>query len=164
MNKTGPKCRVCSSPKRAEIEARADGGDPLSLLASEYELSERAMQKHYATHGRASGVPTVSADGEATGREATAREVISELLRRVRKLMSDAENDPIATYRDRSALLTTAGTVAKLLGQLTGEFAVSEASIVASPQWRRVEVAIFEALKPFPDAAAAVLEALEELA
>lgn len=166
----GGKCRVCGHPRRTEIEAAADGGRHLREIADAFGLTERGLQRHYATHGRAGALEAVAAEAappaSAPSPEVvsdSARVVIDELLRRVRKLMADAEADPLATYRDRSALLTTAGTVAKLLGQLTGEFAVSEASIVASPQWRRVEGAIVAALTPYPEAAAAVALAVEGL-
>jgi uncharacterized membrane protein len=51
----------------------------------------------------------------------------------------------------------------KVLAKLTGQLEITEAAILRSPAWRRVSEAMFDSLIPFPDALAAVVDALAKL-
>lgn len=49
----------------------------------------------------------------------------------------------------------------RLLGTFTGEIGASESTVASSPFFRRVRAAVVDALRPHPDAARAVIDALE---
>jgi hypothetical protein len=51
----------------------------------------------------------------------------------------------------------------RLLGTFTGEIGASETTVASSPFYRRVRVAIVEALRAHPDAARDVIAALERV-
>lgn len=64
----------------------------------------------------------------------------------------------------RMRLEATETRCIELLGKLTGEGQeIGESRIVRLPAWRRIQDAIVIALRPYPDAAVAVMAALKEL-
>ena len=76
------------------------------------------------------------------------------------KLNNDAKTTPLEKAK---VMASTAGTIT-LLGKLTGESReISEARIIRLPAFRRVVDRMKEALRPWPEAARAVGEALKEL-
>lgn len=91
----------------------------------------------------------------------TARSKVDELLASIKSVAEDLPPD--ASTQDRVAVLRAAVQPIRLLGQLTGEIGASDATVAASPHYRRLRSAILAALEPFPDALRAVVAALEPL-
>lgn len=98
----------------------------------------------------------------SAGAPISARDVTEDIVRRVDALLRKAEQDEEATHRERAALATAATQAAKLLASLTGENA-TEANLAGSAQYKRVLLAVSTALKPYPEAAAAVTAALSDM-
>jgi len=95
---------------------------------------------------------------------ANARARCLKLVGQVEALIEQADGDEDISWRERAALITAAKGALELLGRFTGEIGpAAELMIVESPKWKRIEAKIAEALAPYPEAAAAVAKALEEL-
>lgn len=99
----------------------------------------------------------------AARRRASARESAEDLLEQLRDLVADVQRDPDAGVAGKIAVLRAMTGSIRLLGTLTGELGASETSVARSPFYRRVRTALLEALRPFPDAARAVISALEQV-
>lgn len=86
------------------------------------------------------------------------------LVEKVEALIERADSDEDISWRERAALIVAAKQVLELLGRLTGEIGpAAEVMIVESPRWKRIEAKIAEALAAFPEAAAAVAKALQDM-
>lgn len=131
-------------------------------------VNRKKFKKHY-------GIPEASWDKSPKGEPATPslhtstnggsvlaraerlQNMVDELLD---KLNNDAKTTPLEKAK---VMASTAGTIT-LLGKLTGESReISEARIIRLPAFRRVVDRMKEALRPWPEAARAVGEALKEL-
>lgn len=86
---------------------------------------------------------------------------VDELMREIRLHLQIARTDVAATYQAKSALIGKALSAIRLKKQLTGELGQTEAAVLASPRVRRLLKEILDALKPYPDAARAVLARIE---
>jgi hypothetical protein len=107
-------------------------------------------------------------DGPATSRSptSTTTETTSaraKVLEQIRKLEDLERSLGKADVDERIAIARALATLAKTLGHLTGELGASDATVAASPHYRRVRTAIVDALKPYPDALRAVIDALSRL-
>lgn len=96
---------------------------------------------------------------EAWGSKSTkARaETLERELDEVRKTVKTESATPLERAKVLDKIFDNEIKLAKLKGELG---AVDEATILRHPHWRRVESALLEALKPYPDALRAAGEAL----
>jgi len=86
-------------------------------------------------------------------------------LQRLDEIRGAALSDAAMPPQTRLRLEATETRCIELLSKLTGEGQeISEARILRTPAWRRLQDAIVDALQPFPAAAVAVSRALKELA
>ena len=105
----------------------------------------------------------------------TAREKVERLVDSLQQLLDDARDEERESVDDsgarrggvplgaRLAVLRAMVQPLRLLGAFTGELGASDATIAASPFFKRVRVAVVDALRPYPEAAKAVIEALERV-
>lgn len=182
------RCSLCSHDQRPAIEAAVQATS-IDAAADKFGVSARALSVHTAAHTRAAKPKTATSkvrkgrarrasparsraaspaevvleeDEPATSRSpvaVTARAKVDQLLSSLKAIADSIGTD--ATVQQRVAVLRASVAPIKLLGQLTGELGASESTVASSPHYRRVRTAIVEALRPFPTAARAVLEALE---
>jgi len=155
-------CPVCTHAKRADIEADIAGGDGWPKISRRHQLDAGAVRAH--AEGCLRGAlrqPGTEAELRAV---ANARARCLKLVEQVEALIEQADSDEDISWRERAALITAAKGTLELLGRFTGEIGpAAELMIVESPKWKRIEAAIAKALAPYPEAAAAVAKALEEL-
>jgi hypothetical protein len=90
------------------------------------------------------------------------------LLEALERLVEKLEGDALASHRDLLGAYKELRESITLMARLTRELGPErEVVIVQSPQWKKVEAALFQALRAFPEAAKAAgkaLQALEEAA
>ena len=77
-------------------------------------------------------------------------------------LMEDAKK--VSSPKDRAACMNAARQTIQALGQLTGELSPNaEKKLLETIQWRAATKALMDALRPFPEARAAVIAAFRGL-
>jgi hypothetical protein len=92
------------------------------------------------------------------------RDEAAELVARVRELRDSVAADTTSTPLEKAKVIGAATATLAQLGKLTGELgSISEAKIIASPGFRRIQAAIVDALEAYPEALRAVAQALREL-
>lgn len=102
--------------------------------------------------------PNANEDRSVRARAERFQRMLDDILERV-------ENDSSATPHEKAKVIKDASAALAVLGRITGEAQeIGEQRILRLPAWRRIEDALATALVPFPKAARAVAEALEELA
>lgn len=115
------------------------------------EAWEAPLQRQDPKNASQSDSPTVL---DAEGR-------LRAQLARLDALRSEGNGDLPPQVRMR--LEATETRCIELLGRLTGEGQeIGESRIIRLPAWRRIQDAIVVALRPYPDAAVAVMQALKE--
>lgn len=102
---------------------------------------------------------------EGGGRPTTALERVDGLLRSLQMLIDDLHLAAAgsASIKDRLACLRAMTGPIRLLAMLTGEAGATDATVASSPFYQRVRDAVVDALRPHPDAARAVIAALERV-
>ncbi|HEY1956032.1 MAG TPA: hypothetical protein VGH28_10470 [Polyangiaceae bacterium] len=70
--------------------------------------------------------------------------------------------DPESKGSERAAALAQVKAILRERARLRGELEITEATLVRSPAWKRVQSLIADALKPHPDALKAFVEAMRK--
>jgi transcriptional regulator with XRE-family HTH domain len=78
-------------------------------------------------------------------------------LKKLRALLDDV--DPRSVPPVAQAITASS----RLLAKLTGQIDVSETMLLRSMGWARIKTALVEAVKPYPEAARALAEAIEKI-
>jgi hypothetical protein len=154
---------VCSHDDRESIDVAIVEGKSERAIASRFDVSRGAVQRHKADHVSAALHAVVVERGEEHART---------LVNRCERLLGDAETfletakasgnvtQGLASIRECRAML-------ELLGKATGELkdgpAVQVVNLVSSDEWREVRAVILRALEGHPVARAEVTSALLQL-
>lgn len=97
------------------------------------------------------------ADAEATTASSSATEQAGRLRRVIDNQLAQLEAGG-SSAEQSAKLISSLSQSIRNLGSLTGEGGgITEAKILKSPAWRRIEEALIEALEPYPDALEAAL-------
>jgi hypothetical protein len=143
------RCTVCDHAEREAIDKALLGGESNRRIATQYSLSEAAVRRHKADH-----LPARLTKAKAAEEVSAA----DDLLVQVRALRSKSLSILLAAERSgdlRTALLgiREARNCIELLAKMSGELEERKSvSIVLSPQWPLVLLAMREALAPYPGA------------
>lgn len=100
---------------------------------------------------------------EATTASSSATEQADRMRRLIDNQLASLEAGGSSPEQTVKLMKSLGGTISDL-GKLTGEsLAITEAKILRSPAWRRIQSAIVEALEPHPEILDEVLEAITNL-
>lgn len=144
-------CTVCTSPDREAInEALAARSDSFRTIADRFRLSKTALVRHKAVHLPAHVAKAAEAQ-EVTSASSLLEQML-DLQRRTLDILNAPESQRVAV-----AAISQARQNIELLAELTGKLAAQPTiNVLVSPQWISVRAVLLEALRPFPEARAAV--------
>jgi hypothetical protein len=148
-------CTVCSSPEAEGINCQLANGDPVAVVARRHRLSRSAVSRHRHRHF------TMAVMVEAFEADPTSSP--TQLLDRLHRLATEA--DRIKERAERAGDLRTAlqgvrelAHLVELTARLRGELPADQVvNVAVIPEWPLV----LQALRPYPEASAAVGKALE---
>jgi hypothetical protein len=152
-------CATCNHAERDSIEAELVTGRSLSGVARRYGLTRNALTRHQRNH-----LSPAIATLHQSKRVHTLLDSVSDLVGRTERILDQAEqtgkvNVALGAIREMREGL-------KLLGMVTGELkpegstTVQVLNVQTDPNWIELRGRILVALRPHPDALAAVVEAL----
>ena len=155
-------CSVCADSRRAEVDQALVSGVAVDELSRRYPpLSATSIRRHRAEH-----LPATLAKAHEAGEVARA----GDLLGQVRQLRGKAISILLQAERAgdlRTALMGVreARACVELLAEMEGELNRSQTVnvLIASPHWLETRNSLIAALRPFPEARAAVVAALLKL-
>jgi hypothetical protein len=158
-------CTVCCHPERAAIDAAlVSSGEPLRTIADQWSVSKTALIRHKTDH-----LPAHL----ATAHEAAEVVRADSLLDQVRALQAKTlailqKAEGAGDLRTATAAIGQARQNLDLLGRLAGELRTGEGTTVnvgvfSWSAFGEVQVALYRALAPFPDARVAAAAALKAI-
>jgi hypothetical protein len=170
------RCTICHHPDRAEIEKAMVQSEPVRDIAARFGTSASAVQRHKTSHLAAQLAKAYESDlvtpATELAREAEAHKArdlghaidVAVQLRAINAACLEILQKSRASEKHSISL----GAVdrihrqlelqARLLGEL--QEAGPQVNVLIAPEWHGVRVAVLQALERFPDARAAVAEAL----
>ena len=158
-------CSICTHPQRVAIDrALTEMSDSNRRIASQYDVSERAIRNHKGNHLKVRMLKAVEKREDADIR--TAIDIMGQLKAingaalGVLKGARDA-NDGDLALKAIDRIHRQIELQAKLIGELQQEGTTN--IIVNNPEWVQIRTALMVALTPFPDAAQAVAGTLVSL-
>lgn len=150
-------CTICTHPELEAINRALVEGTPNRRIASQYDVTERAVRNHKASH-----LPTALVKAQEAEEAAEADNLLSQvrdLQVRVFSILDKAE--------DAGELRTALGAIREargnleLLAKLLGELDERPVNVLISPEWLELRAVIITALAPHQEAKGAVLRAIE---
>jgi hypothetical protein len=160
-------CSICSRGKRAAVDADLAAGRSLRTIAGTHGLSKDAVARHrdgcLTTDVRTAleAEHSEREQGESADRGATVLRQIEGLLTETRGILADAKEEGKGSVALGAVgrALECLTLIAKLTGELDERPRVQV--LVTSPEWVELRGLILAALRPYPDALAALAAALE---
>ncbi len=152
-------CTICSSEKRAEIEAAIVAGTSYRNIAERYGTSPPAITRHAAEH-----IAQEVKQSQAAKEEMQGLDVVKQ-LKTINAVTLAILQEARAEKRNGMALFAI-DRVCKQLelqAKLLGAIDTPQVNIYVTPEWHTLRQTIIAALVPFPDARVAVAGALTQM-
>jgi hypothetical protein len=174
VGKSGPTCRVCAHEQRHLVELGLVHRIPVRVLARRFDIPKTTIFRHRRLHMPAQLVAAILAaqrpsevDLEQLQRSESEGLLGSLIGQRARlQLLSEMAFEAgelgAATTVER-AITQSLELTSRLLGMIVQRHDVRSTSILISADYLQLRGAIIGALKPYPEAARAVGEALARL-
>lgn len=154
-------CLACAHAERAELDQLLAQGTPDAQVARRFELSRDSVRRHRMNHLSASLRAIRERGDQAHGDRARDR---LEVLYGAAMAVLDAGVEDgkasmtLAAVKELRALVEL---LAKLTGELDERPTVQVLNVATSPEWLETRQRMLQALQPYPEAARAVVLALE---
>ena len=153
-------CTVCAHPERKAIDQALVEKTPNRRIASQHDVTERAVRNHKANH-----LPAALSKAREAGELAEAEDLLEQvrsLHARTLAILEAAEGS--SQHRTALSAIREARSNLELLAKLVGELDERPTvNILVSPEWLVVRGAVLDALAPYPEARACVSSKLLKL-
>jgi hypothetical protein len=164
-------CTICTHAQRQAIDEALVAGESFRSIAFRFDTSHMAVQRHKK---HLSGKLVKAAERAEERHADSLVEQLDTLLSRAKALLDEVfpekrQNGQVVKPRDVAAALREMRETLLLMGRMTGQLKGDGATVnvgimFGTPEWGRVTAALMGALLPYPDARAAVGDALAGLA
>lgn len=175
-------CATCLHPEKGRIEFKLAAGEPVAAIARAFGLSERALHRHWANHvsqlekvemvGGKAVMANLAERSRAEDRSLL--DYLAILRSSLMRLFLDAQKkgDKAGAGMISQRLLAVLEVTGKITGEIREAANGTTVNILnangslppPSAEMARVQGAVIGALRPYPDARAAVIQALDALA
>ncbi len=154
------KCAICIHPKLDDLNRHLLEGEPLRPLAKRFGVTYDALYRHNMRH-----LPSGLLQAQAAAKVASADTLLEQVCTLRDKALSLLDAAEHAGDL-RTALVGVRETRAclELLAKLQGELAQegTTVNVLFAPQWLSLRTVILQALDPYPEAKARLVEALDD--
>lgn len=153
-------CTVCAHPEREAIDRALVAKTPNRRIASQHDVTERAVRNHKANH-----LPAALAKSQEAREVAEADDLLAgvrDLQARTLAILEAAEGS--SQHRTALSAIREARSNLELMAKLVGELDDRpQVNITLSAEWIEVRAVVLAALAPYPEARSAVAGSLLEL-
>lgn len=153
-------CRVCRHPQRTEMERRLLEGASYREIALQFGVSHMALHRHRAHH-----LPAHLARAHQAAQAAQADDLLAQARHLQAKALAILDRaERAGDLRTALAAIAQARGTLELLARLLGELDERPQTniLVTSPEWLALRGRLLSALDAYPEAKAAVAEALRD--
>ena len=165
-------CTVCRHERRQKIDEALVAGESFRSIAFRFDTSHMAVRRHKE---HLSGKLVKAAERREKWHADSLVDQLDTLLSRAKALLDevfpeDRQNGQVVKPRDVAAVVREVRETLLLMGRMTGQLKGDGATVnvgigvLSSPEWGQVASAVTGALLPYPEARAAVADALASLA
>jgi hypothetical protein len=160
----GPTCSICSHPDRALIDQDIALGKSQRKIGADFEVSRDAVSRHSQNHLSPALKKAITRRESAGPTKALDR--LEALYSRGEAILdqSDADGKPVISLAAMKELRATLEVIARITGELDERPTVQILNVASNPEWVQIRSTLLEALAPYPEAAAAVGQALAGMA
>lgn len=156
----GRTCTVCGHKDVEEINKQLLSGPSLRTIAAQFNLTKTSLIRHRESH-----IPDLllkSNDIQEIVKADVLLVQLGEIREKTLSLLDKAEQAAdTRVYGAPVAYLREVREQIKLLAELEGRLAAQpQITIVNNPEWVELRTLIITALEPYPDAKAAVVDAI----
>jgi hypothetical protein len=149
-------CTICSHDERETIDGLLIADASLRDIAGQYTVSKSAVERHKAEH-----LPAVMVKSEQAREIAHADHLLAEANRLYRVATGIMDRTQVQNPATALRAVQAAGNILALLGELLGELNRQPVlNLHISAEWIEVRAVLMQALGDFPEARAAVAQAL----
>ncbi len=156
----GNRCKTCLHKKRMEIEEDLLNSVPYRSIGEKYGISHTSIRRHFENGHIAQDMVEAS----KLKRIAYSENLLDKLLylqHETLKIFQEAKEEALGKQLSVAvSALSKAHDMMKTQAMLAGQLKEQEINILVNPTWLSLKQEIFQALKPFPDAQAAVFAAV----
>jgi hypothetical protein len=174
MSKFGRACTVCQNKNRAQIELGIVHGVSARVLADRFDLGRDAIYRHAKGHLSPAQRAALLAHAKPQPIDLDALKVaeseglLSQIVHQRARLQQRAEmcaefGDLAGAIRAEGAITANLTLAARVLGQLINVHDVRHTNILVSPDYLRLRETLLAALRPYPEAARAVVAGREKI-
>lgn len=154
-------CSICGHSDRAQIDREIVAGLAYRDISGRFQVSKSAVERHAGEHiaellSRSRELRDFVNADQLVGELRVLRETTLGILEEAR--VSGESSTALSAIQ---RLEKQAELVARLLGELVDRQRVETLDLAVSERWQRLRSLIVEAVRPYPDASAALLAALE---
>jgi hypothetical protein len=159
----GAVCTICAHPERDAMDRAIVSGTSYRGVAAQWHVGREAVRRHAIRHLSAAlaAVRTQAQDD----RRASLLDRIETLIERGEAMFAAAAADGKASQA--LAVLKELRGLLELFGRATGELRSDTPTVTINlatmPEWIAVRSAMFDALRPYPEARAVVSGRLHQL-
>jgi hypothetical protein len=170
----GPKCSICHHERRHQIEIALTYKTPMRVLARRFDVSPHALFRHSKAHLSAAVRAAILTASKPTAvdldklRTSEAEGLLSALLCQRARLQQQADmalelGSVHVAVAAEGRITESLRLTAQLTDQLVQHHDVRHINVLVSEDYLRLRSVLVAALKPYPEAMAAVGRALHEL-
>jgi hypothetical protein len=167
-------CTICQHPKRHSIEVALTHKTPLRVIAARFDCSLDAVFRHGKHHLSPQMRAAILTAQKPTAVDLEALQIseseglLAQLISQRARLQAHSDQalelgDTRAATAAERAILANLELVGRLLGTLVVRHEVKRTSILISADYLQLRSALLKALRPYPEAARAVGQALHML-
>jgi hypothetical protein len=150
-----PRCTVCRSPKRGEVDAALLEGGSKRTVADRFDFGESAIQRH-RDHVPARLARVVQEAEDLIDLDNVRK--VAQLETDARRLVAKLEAE--ADHRGALGGLRILLDIIERLAEVAEKAGSGAIDLETSPEWASLRTKILGALEPHPAARVAVIEAL----
>ena len=156
------KCSICTHPDKLNIEVDILSNVPFRAIATKYNVGRAPLKRHF-DNGHISQ-ETIKA--EELRKIAYSNDLLAKLMylqNEALRVLDEAKDTEDPMKKSPLTVLSAVGKVHSMIetqAKLAGRLKDAEINILINPTWLSLKQEIFQALKPFPDAQAAVFAAV----
>ena len=153
-------CTICTHPERETIDAAIVGGEPYRSITERFSVSTGAIARHKSDHIPATLAQATEAQEIAHAGDLLAQ--VRDLHSRALAILGKAEKG--GDLRTALSGIAQARACLELLAKLLGELDERpQINLLLTPEWQAIRAAVWQALRPYPEARLAVAERLAQL-